>query len=44
MHFRHFPIVDENEFLKGLITIEDIAKSYMDVYDSRIIANAGNSI
>ena len=35
------PIVDENEFLKGLITIEDIAKSYMDVYDSRIIANAG---
>ena len=34
------PIVDESQYLKGLITIEDIAKSYMDVYDSRIIANA----
>lgn len=34
------PIVDESQYLKGLITIEDIAKSYMDVYDSRVIANA----
>lgn len=35
------PIVNEDRKLQGLITIEDIAKSYMDVYDSRIIATAG---
>ncbi len=34
------PIVDDNGVLSGLITIEDIAKSYMDVYDNRIIASA----
>lgn len=34
------PIVKENGLLEGLITIEDIAKSYMDVYDNRIIASA----
>ena len=34
------PIIDESKKLLGLITIEDIAKSYMDVYDSRVIANA----
>ena len=35
------PIVDDSQKLLGLITIEDIAKSYMDVYDSRIISKAG---
>ena len=35
------PIVDASQKLLGLITIEDIAKSYMDVYDSRIISKAG---
>lgn len=34
------PIVDDFGGLKGLLTIEDIAKSYMDVYDSRVIANS----
>lgn len=34
------PIVDDNNSLEGLITIGDIAKSYMDVYDSRILATA----
>ncbi len=34
------PIVGEDKTLSGLITIEDIAKSYMDVYDNRIIASA----
>jgi len=34
------PIVDDNKKLIGLITIQDIAKSYMDVYDSTIIATA----
>lgn len=34
------PIVDDCGRLKGLLTIEDIAKSYMDVYDSRVIANS----
>ncbi len=34
------PIVDSCKKLIGLLTIQDIAKSYMDVYDSRIIATA----
>lgn len=34
------PVVQEDGALEGLITIEDIAKSYMDVYDNRIIASA----
>lgn len=34
------PVVDEQKHLRGLITIEDIAKSYMEVYDSEIIAKA----
>lgn len=34
------PVVREDKTLEGLITIEDIAKSYMDVYDNRIIASA----
>lgn len=34
------PVVGEDGNLQGLITIEDIAKSYMDVYDSTIIAKA----
>ncbi len=33
-------ITSENEQLEGLITIGDIATSYMDVYDSRILATA----
>lgn len=34
------PVVQEEGWLEGLITIEDIAKSYMDVYDNHIIARA----
>ncbi len=34
------PVVHKDGTLEGLITIEDIAKSYMDVYDNRIIASA----
>lgn len=34
------PVVCRDGQLEGLITIEDIAKSYMDVYDSCIIAKA----
>ncbi len=34
------PIIDKEGKLQGLITIEDIAKSYMDVYDSRVIATS----
>jgi manganese-dependent inorganic pyrophosphatase len=34
------PIVDSLNQLEGLITIGDIAKSYMDVYDSRILTKA----
>ncbi|MEG1458973.1 MAG: putative manganese-dependent inorganic diphosphatase [Acetivibrio sp.] len=34
------PVVNCNRRLEGLITISDIAKSYMDVYDNKIIATA----
>ncbi|MCD8091212.1 MAG: putative manganese-dependent inorganic diphosphatase [Clostridiales bacterium] len=34
------PVVREDNTLEGLITTSDIAKSYMDVYDSRIISEA----
>lgn len=34
------PIIEDDSTLLGLITIEDIAKSYMDVYDSTVIARA----
>lgn len=34
------PIITEENKLEGLITVSDIAKSYMDVYDSTIIAEA----
>lgn len=39
--FQTLPIVDDAGYLKGLITIEDIAKSYMDVYDSQVLAKSG---
>lgn len=38
--YHTLPVVDETNELQGLITIEDIAKSYMDVYDSSILAKA----
>lgn len=34
------PIVREDNILEGLITISDIAQSYMDVYDNAILATA----
>lgn len=34
------PVTDEKNNLNGLITIRDIATSYMDVYDERILAKA----
>lgn len=34
------PIVDKINKLEGLITIGDIAKSYMEVYDSKILSSA----
>lgn len=34
------PIVNNNAKLEGLITIGDIAKSYMDIYDSKVLATA----
>lgn len=34
------PIIEDDHTLLGLITIQDIAKSYMDVYDSTVIARA----
>ncbi|SFR61956.1 putative manganese-dependent inorganic diphosphatase [Anaeromicropila populeti] len=37
------PVVDSNNRLTGVITVGDIAKAYMDVYDSRILAMANTS-
>lgn len=34
------PITDKTNRLEGLITIGDIAESYMDVYDNRILSEA----
>ena len=34
------PIIDEHKKLEGLISVADIAKSYMNVYDSEILAKA----
>ncbi len=34
------PIVDNDNHLEGLITVGDITKSYMDVYDNRILTKA----
>lgn len=34
------PIVKEENMLEGLITINDIAQSYMDVYDNSILSTA----
>lgn len=38
--FVTLPVVREDKTLHGVITIEDIAKSYMDVYDNQVIAKA----
>ena len=37
------PIVREDETLEGVITVTDITKSYMDVYDSTILSKAKTS-
>lgn len=37
------PAVDEENHLEGIITIGDIAKAYMDVYDSTILSKANTS-
>ncbi len=37
------PIITEEGYLEGLITIGDIATSYMDVYDSSILSKAKTS-
>ncbi len=36
-------ITDSEEQLKGVITIKDIANSYMEQFDSSVLANAGTS-
>ncbi|WP_315271413.1 putative manganese-dependent inorganic diphosphatase [Oribacterium sinus] len=39
-HVVTLPAVNQNGILEGLITMSDIAKSYMNVYDSAIISTA----
>lgn len=35
------PINDENRNMKGIVTIGDIARTYMDVYNNTMVTNAG---
>ena len=37
------PIVDEEGYLTGIITEGDIAESYMGMYDSKVVSQAGTS-
>lgn len=39
-HVNTMPITKENRVLEGVITSNDITKSYMDVYDSAILSEA----
>jgi manganese-dependent inorganic pyrophosphatase len=39
-HATTLPVVDEFNTLEGLITVRDIAMTYMEVYDNEIIATA----
>ena len=39
-HVNTLPITKENKVLEGVITSNDITKSYMDVYDSSILSEA----
>ena len=39
-HVVTLPITSENNTLQGLITVSDIAESYMDAYDSRVMSTA----
>lgn len=38
------PIMNESEQLEGLITVGDIATSYMDIYDSEILTKASTPV
>ena len=38
------PIIKENGVLEGLITIGDIAKTYMDIYDREILSKANTTL
>ena len=38
------PVIDENEELKGIVTISDIIGSYIDVWDNGILGKSGTSI
>lgn len=35
------PIVDEENYLTGVITVSDIAESYMDSHDNKVLSQAG---
>ncbi len=37
------PVVNDEGMLEGLITVGDIAKSYMNVYESQVLSRAGTS-
>lgn len=38
------PVVDENEALKGIVTLSNLTKSYMEVWDDKILWRAQTSI
>ena len=42
-HVVTIPVVNRDKRLEGLITVSDVATSYMNVYDSRILSDAKTS-
>lgn len=38
------PVVDENETLKGIVTLSNLTKSYMDVWDDEILGRANTKV
>ncbi|MFM1524876.1 MULTISPECIES: putative manganese-dependent inorganic diphosphatase [Helcococcus] len=38
------PVVDDNEILKGIVTLSNLTKSYMDVWDDEILWRANTKV
>lgn len=38
------PVIDENEQLAGIVSISDIIRAYLDVWDSNILGKSGTSL
>lgn len=43
-HLNSLPVVDENDKLTGIVSLSNITKSYMEIWDDRILYNSKTSI